>query len=150
MPGPGRKQMDIVRLAEILDAWGADSRRWPADEREAALALLAGSEAARALRADAASLDMLLDLAVAPAPSPALMAAIMAGAEPAGWRRWLAEFWPVGPAWQPASAFAAALVLGVAIGIGAPDIVLPDTGDSAIADVESLALGPSLNLDNGL
>jgi hypothetical protein len=143
-------QMDMARLAELLDAYGADARRWPKDEREAALALLSDSAEARALRDDAAALDTLLDTSSAPAPSPELMAAILAGAARPGWRRWLAEFWPVGPAWQPASAFAVAVVLGVAIGIGAPDLVLPDAADSAVAEVESLALGPAFDLEDGL
>ena len=146
----GMKRMDMARLADILDAYGADPRRWPDDERDPALALLSRSAEARALRDDAAGLDTLLDLASAPSPAPALMAAILASAEPAGWRWWFAEFWPLGPAWQPASAFAAAVVLGVALGIGAPDLVLPDATDSAVAEAESLALGPAFDLEGGL
>ena len=45
---------------------------------------------------------------------------------------------------------ATAAVLGIVIGAAAPDIVIPDYGDSAIAEVESLALGPMLNPDIGL
>jgi len=144
------QRMDMARLREILDAYGGDPRRWPQSERDAAEALLAVSDEARALRAEAAALDALLDRPTAPQPSPELRAAILAGAQRAGWRRWLADFWPLGPAWQPASAFAAAIVLGMAIGFGAPDIVLPDAGDSAIAEAESLALGPTIDLEDGL
>lgn len=150
MPERDSRPMDPGRLAEILDAYGADPRRWPQAERAPAEALLAVSEEARALRDRAAALDALLDLSAAPTPAPELQAAILAGAHRPGWRRWLADFWPVGPAWQPASAFAAAIVLGVAIGVGAPDIVLPDAADGAIAEVESLALGPTLDLEDGL
>jgi hypothetical protein len=143
--------MDPGRLSELIDAYGADPRRWPQSERDAAETLLAASQEAQALRAEAAALDALLDLSAAPDPSPELQAAILAGAQPpSGWRRWLADFWPVGPAWQPASAFAAAIVLGVAVGIGAPEIVLPDANDGAIAEVESLAFGPALDLEDGL
>jgi hypothetical protein len=144
------ERMNLTRLRDILDAYGADPRRWPAAERDAALALLSGSEEARALRDEAAALDTLLDTAQVPAPSPELMAAILAGAAPAGWRRWLADFWPVGPVWQPASALAAAVVLGVAVGIGAPDLVLPDAADGAVAEVESLAFGPAFDLEDAL
>ncbi len=150
MPERDEERMDMARLAEILDAYGADPRRWPADERDPALALLSESDEARALRDAAASLDTLLDLSYAPSPAPALMAAILAAAQPIGWRRWLADFWPVGPAWQPVSALAAAVVLGIAVGAGAPEIVLPDAADGAIADVESLALGPAFDLEDGL
>ena len=140
--------MNLARLAEILDAYGADARRWPAAERVAAEALIAGSAEAATLREDAAALDMMMDLSAAPAPSPELMARVLAGREPSA--GWLAILWPFGPVWQPVSAMAAAAVLGIAIGAVAPNIVIPDYGDSAIAEVESLALGPTLNLDYGL
>ena len=146
----GKRPMDLARLAEILDAYGADPRRWPADEHAAVEALIAGSPEAATMREDAAALDMLMDLSTAPAPSPELMARVLAAREPADADGWLSFLWPFGPVWQPASAMAAAAVLGIVIGAAAPDIVIPDFGDSAIAEVESLALGPSLNLDNGL
>ncbi len=147
MTGEGKEPMDLARLRELLDAYGADPRHWPAGERAAAEALIAESAAAATLRDDAAALDMLMDLSAAPAPSPELMARVLAAREPSGW---FSVLWPFGPAWQPVSAMAAAAVLGIAIGAAAPDIVIPDYGDSAIAEVESLSLGPSLNLDNGL
>lgn len=150
MPDRETESMELARFAEILDAYGADPRRWPDAERDAAAALLAASQDARSLRDDAAALDMLLDLSAAPAPSPELMADILAGAAPRGLRAWLADFWPFGPAWQPASAFAAAAILGIAVGIGAPDMVWPEAADSAVAEVESLALGPAFNLEDGL
>ncbi len=147
MKGQGKEPMDLARLLELLDAYGADPRRWPAGERAAAEALIAESAEAANLREDAAALDMLMDLSAAPAPSPELMVQVLAAREPSGW---LSVLWPFGPAWQPATAMAAAAVLGIAIGIAAPDFVIPDYGDSAIAEVESLAFGPALNLDNGL
>lgn len=39
--------MTIERLQEILDAFGADYRHWPALEREAARTLIARSDEAR-------------------------------------------------------------------------------------------------------
>lgn len=150
MPEWGNGQMDIERLAEILDAYGADPKRWPEAERPAAEALLASSQDAARLHADALALDTLLDLSRAPEPSPELMASILAGAEKRGLGAWLADFWPFGPAWQPASAFALAVILGIAAGAGVPDLVLPEAADSAIADVESLAFGPAIDLENGL
>ena len=139
--------MDLARLQQLLDAYGAEPRRWPVEERAAAEALIAGSPAAAAMREQAAALDMVMNLSAAPAPSPELMARILAGRE----RRGLFSLvWPFGPVWQPVSAMAAAAALGIAIGIAAPDLVIPDYGDLAVAEVESLALGPALNLENGL
>lgn len=147
MTSEGGGPMDLARLTEILDAYGADPRRWPAAERAGAEALIAGSTEAAALSRDVAALDTLLDLSAAPSPSPELLARVLAGREPSGW---LAALWPFGPAWQPVSAMVAAAVLGIVIGGAAPDFIIPDYGDSAIAEVESLAFGPALNLDNGL
>ena len=147
MTGKGSRSMDLARLREILDAFGAEPRRWPTAERAAVEALIANSPEAASLHEDAAALDMLMDLSAPPDPSPELMARILADRESAGWR---AALWPFGPVWQPVSAMAFAAVLGIAIGAAAPDIVIPDFGDSAIAEVESLAFGPALNLDNGL
>ncbi|UCH73811.1 MAG: hypothetical protein JSU82_16040 [Rhodospirillales bacterium] len=144
------RKMDEARLAVILEAYGADSRRWPEDERAAARALLAGSAEARALRDAAEALDTLLDVPAPPAPSPELMAAILAAAERPSWRQWLVDLWPIGPIWQPASAFAAAIVLGIAIGVGAPDLVLPNGGDALITEAESLAFGPAFIAEDAL
>jgi hypothetical protein len=72
--------MDETRLTELLDAYGADAERWPADERAAALALLARSAEAQALLAAARGLDALLALDPAATPSPALAERIVAAA----------------------------------------------------------------------
>jgi hypothetical protein len=53
--------MNSERLQEILDAYGADSGRWPEAERAGALALLAQSGEARLHRDQAKRLDALLD-----------------------------------------------------------------------------------------
>ncbi len=53
----------LTRLAEILDAYGADPDCWPLEDRVAALELLAQSAEARALAHGAANLDALLDTA---------------------------------------------------------------------------------------
>ncbi len=51
----------IDRLTSLIDAYGADPERWPADERAAALLLLAQSAEARAYAREAEVLDGLLD-----------------------------------------------------------------------------------------
>jgi len=142
--------MELARFREILDTYGAEPRRWPRAEREPAEMLLADSAEARELRDDAMSLDALLDLSAAPAPSAEMRVSILAAAQRSGWRLWLAEIWPLGPAWQPASAFAAAVLLGVAVGISVPEIVLPDPANGIVEDVESLALGPTIDLEDTL
>lgn len=72
--------MPMSRLAAILDAYGAEPRRWPAGERNAAEALIGASSEARALHAAAARFDGALSASVAPAPSAALRAAILQAA----------------------------------------------------------------------
>jgi len=73
---PGQ-DMSEDRFAAILDAYGAEPRRWPAAERSAAERLLATSAEAQRLHAQAARLDRVLSAAVPPLPSPDLRAAIL-------------------------------------------------------------------------
>lgn len=70
-------EMTLQRLRQLLDAYGATPDRWPAEERAAALALLASSVEARAQRDAAARLDTLLDLAPVVPPSVELAARIL-------------------------------------------------------------------------
>lgn len=61
--------MTIEQFAERLDALGPDFSRWPADQAEAAEALLPRSSDARALHADARALSRLVaEAAEAEAP----------------------------------------------------------------------------------
>lgn len=53
--------MDRERFANLLDAYGADFRRWPAETRAAAAAYAAQDADATALLAEARKLDTLLD-----------------------------------------------------------------------------------------
>lgn len=114
------KSMNIARLMELLDAYGASDRRWPQSERAAALQLLSESPQARELRDTAALLDASLDqFTVAPA-SPQLRARILDSFPPAAssWRLWLAELWQELGGWRLlAPAFAASLTLGAVLPI---------------------------------
>ncbi len=74
--------MRLERLAELLDAYGARPERWPIPERASALALLARSAEARALRDRAARLDALLDRLPEVVPSPRLTARVLRAARP--------------------------------------------------------------------
>ena len=74
------KIVSLERLHDLLDCYGADPARWPDDEREAALALLARSPEARHHRDEVARLDRALDLAPVDPPSSALATRILAAA----------------------------------------------------------------------
>jgi hypothetical protein len=76
----GPSAMTLQRLQQLLDTYGAGPERWPAEDRAAALALLAHSAEARAQRDKAARLDALLDLAPVVHPSAELAARILAAA----------------------------------------------------------------------
>jgi anti-sigma-K factor RskA len=116
--------MTLDRLRAIVDAYGADPARWPAAERTAGEALLAGSAAARALVAEAADLDAALDAVPALQPTPAMRTAILAAAPRRaassllaqlreGWRELFAEL----GGWRMAGGvLAASLVLGIVSG----------------------------------
>lgn len=122
-----------ARVLALVDAYGGDPARWPAQEREAAVALLSGDrELARA--ADAARrLDLMLDSLPVPQPSPALRVALKEIPERgnpllemiAGWFG----------LWRPAAGLAAAAVLGIVIGVANPDLPLPGFETTATTTV---------------
>lgn len=68
--------MDLSEFSQGLETYGADFRRWPAGEAEAALALLQASPEAVALFAAASADDAAIFDADA-APDPALTARIL-------------------------------------------------------------------------
>lgn len=139
-----QKEITLERLAEIVGAYGASPPRWPGDERAAAEALLAASAEARALVADAARFDALLDMAPAEAPSEALVArliaarprALPAAPAPAPRKTFLRGFveavWPYGSPAFPAGALAASIMLGVTLG-STLEISLPTMATMAAA-----------------
>jgi hypothetical protein len=146
--GQGGQRMPIDRFAAILDAYGAEAWRWPAAERAAAESLLAASAEARALRAQAAQLDHLLTVSVAPGPSAALRAAILQAA-PRGdraqssgavetlrglWQALLGTLTGELGGWRPAGAvLGVALLLGVAAG-GTVETQSSDTQSTAATE----------------
>lgn len=72
--------MDQTRLGELAEAYGADWRRWPEAEREAARALLATDLAAERLLFAERQLDAALDLAPRLEVSAALRERVVAAA----------------------------------------------------------------------
>ncbi|MBP5856444.1 hypothetical protein KAJ83_05455 [Marivibrio halodurans] len=121
--GGDRVGMGAARFAALAEAYGASIARWPAAERGPArdFRAAAPAEAARLL-AEAATLDRMLDEWAAP-DMPANLAPRLAGHARPGTAARLRRLlqWP-GPIWQPAGAFAAALMLGLGLGVGAPDM----------------------------
>ncbi len=83
MQGPRQDpwEMDWETFGDLAGAYGADLRRWPADQRLAAEALMRRDRPrAEAVLARERRLDHLLAQAVAPMPGDALRAAVLAAA----------------------------------------------------------------------
>ena len=141
MAGNETERDALARFDALLDAYGAEPRRWPAERRAWAEALFARSPEARARCAMAARLDGLIDAAgVNPAPAhligrvlaAAPKSQLAAEARPGRMRGWLAGLM------QPVLGLAFAAVLGLALG----GIVSPFApGDMADADAVSLDVG---------
>lgn len=102
--------MDRERFVALLDAYGADFRRWPAETRAAAAAYAARDAETAASIAGARRLDAILDLGKgAGEPSPDLAARILAQAPRAE---------PVAFGRRALLALAACAVFGVMLGYG--------------------------------
>jgi hypothetical protein len=142
-PGePGRSRaITLERLGQLLDAYGAVPERWPVAEREAADRLLDRSDAARALREEAADLDRLLDALPSEPPAAVLAERVLAAAprrRPTRvWRRVLVAAVPL--------AAAAAVTLWLTID-RQPARLVADAGSLGIGEYASptdVLLGPS-------
>ena len=107
--------MNAERLKILADAYGADPRRWPQAEREAATALLTADPAAERLLFEARQIDLALDAAPRPAVSHALRERVIATAATAGLSPRRGRFdklmWLSGAGW--AAACAAGVVAGM-------------------------------------
>jgi hypothetical protein len=125
--------LSIERYRALLAAYGARLELWPADERDAARALLESSAEARELSREEAGLDALFASAEAPALSAGLSRKLaeLPVAEPQP-----RKLWPFRRTWVPALAWAAAAVLGIALGSVAPD---PEGAEAATADTAEAA-----------
>lgn len=132
MTGTSTEREALARFEALLDAYGAERRRWPAERRGAAEALLARSAEARALHAAAARLDALIDTAaVEPAPAHLVGRVIAAAPRPKTRDGWFAGWL------RPAAGLAFAAVLGLALG----GFVSPfDAGSGELADADSVTL----------
>lgn len=111
--------LSFERFSELVAAYGGRLELWPDDERAAAEALLATSDAARALMAAEAELDFVLaEPSAEPEPSAELMRRLNEIPLRAPQRR---ARWPFRRVWIPAVAWAFAAAIGVGWGlVGAP------------------------------
>ena len=110
--------MDAHRFEQLASAYGADFRRWPEAEREAALAFAAEhrTESERMLF-DARMIDAALDAVAAPQPTYQLRQQVIAAAPQPRSRRLRANAW----FWIPSAGLAAACAAGAIVGVMAMD-----------------------------
>ena len=127
-------------LLQLLDAYGADPARWPAEDprRAAAWALIDSGDAMAAQSVAAArALDRALDTMAPPAPSAALTGAILQAAQKPGpgFRSWAGLLGK--PALlKPVGALACAGLLGIMVGIWSP-VPVAGIGDRQMAGLET-------------
>jgi hypothetical protein len=119
--------VELGRFRTILNAYGATPERWPAEERDDALALTRASVTAARALADARTFDETLkasalsDLAVDQNRLAMLQARIVHAAEPImqSWTgRWLGISLTPRQLWPSVAGLAMASVLGFAVGLG--------------------------------
>lgn len=158
MPPAG--PMTLERLKTILDAYGAQPGRWPAEERAAAEALVARSAEARTALAEAEGLDGALAAWQPEVPEAALARLTATTAFPppqaaparAGRPRTdrnSGNWWGgrlQAALWPRAAAFAGMAMLGIAVGLSVDPAYSDGTGDDAIATID----GDVISLDVSL
>ena len=133
--------MNFEQFKYFLDAYGASLRRWPADARAAARALIVTDQAAAAALAEAGRLDRALDLyAVAEdsARVSRLVARVSTRAAAADARRgglWGLGGFDFGVLWPRAAALAFVMALGIVAGMFQTDFTGTGEQVSASSDV---------------
>ena len=140
--------MTLDRFEYLADAYGADLRRWPEAEREAARRLMAADPRAGVVLSEADLLDVLLDAAPRSAPSHVLRERVIASAAGARLGQGRRGLGPL--AWMSGAGWAAAACAGVAFGMvltgqmtaeTRADTVLYQASLTATDDAEILAAG---------
>lgn len=110
------REMTMKRFQQLLDACGAQSHRWPEQERKLALRLLTDSKDATQRLQEALQLDDLLDQVKPHSPSSELLASVLAGADLSRKKSLAIQLWPFGSLWKPVGALACSAFLGLALG----------------------------------
>ena len=118
--------MTLKQFKRLLDAYGADVQRWPAEERRAARTLLARDPAARAAQHDAAELDRWLE-AYDPPSEAGAAARVMAELttlppQAIDWRSAIGEFWWELRTLPRVPAIVAVVLLGFLAGVASMDV----------------------------
>ncbi len=133
--------MTLTRFEAILDAYGADSRRWPEAERRAAEAFAKADPRAPALLAAAADLDGAIHLTAPDVAAAALRETIIAAAKHRPERR---------PSLWWAGAGLGAALAGAAAGAVTVGVMAPGMGvDLAVEQVAGAATAFG-ELDEGM
>lgn len=139
--------MTSERFARIVDAYGADPCRWPADERAAACAFAqAHPREAQQRLAAAAAVDAGLATDVVEPPGPALrrrIAASARGAGRSGRSDARSRLW-----WVPGAALAGAGIAGLAAGAMAMSLLMVP-GEHGPAPHESSYLSTGFDAAGG-
>lgn len=102
-------KIDAERVRAILAAYGGETRRWPAEERDATLAAIATDPSLAAVLEAARDLDATL--ALHPEPPELAINPLAIAATASGGARPRTSFW------GRAASLAAAAVLGFAVGV---------------------------------
>lgn len=122
--------MNALRFVQIVESYGANSARWPADEREAALEFASRHPTGQMLMDEASQLDELLSTVMPPTPSELLRARILKKAGESA-----PEYKPANDR-LPFRALAATLLVSACIGFLSRGFILPSSnpqGDIEIA-----------------
>jgi hypothetical protein len=151
-----------VRLAAVLAAYGANPSRWPKAERAGLERALASLPRDAVREADA--LDATLDRVPSAAASASLNARVLAGFDAAAPHLRAGAFapltraitrvrdliWPGAPLWQPVSALALSLIVGLVVGVLVPADVYAHGGDDLTASASpGMANMPLADLGQG-
>ncbi|WP_373086067.1 hypothetical protein [Sneathiella sp.] len=126
---------ELNRFKAVLDAYGADENRWPAEDIPMMNKLQASSDVARSLLRQEEKFDAILkNEAQLTAPS-ALLGRVLKNAEDANRGSIFRIIWPFGSFWQPASGLVMAACVGIVLGLASPNIL--DNGDDVALDEPS-------------
>jgi hypothetical protein len=134
------KESDLERLRVLVESYGSDPERWPAEERHAFERLSASVEA-RAWLAEQRRLDAWLARAEDVEPSPALLRRVaeipVRQGAPRAW------VWPFGRLRNAVAVAAAAATMGMVVGLSGPELS-PGDGHDEWDELSTLAFGTDL------
>ena len=139
------KKTSADRFRALVETYGANPDRWPADERHAMGDPFAESGDPRAWLSEQRRLDEALDGAGDIVPSPTLLRRVaeIPLRQPAASPAWMG--WPLGRLRNALALGAAVAAMGVGVGITMPDLGAEDDGSSDWDELSSLAFGVDMS-----